>query len=70
MVRVEAETNRFKQFLGRLIRIVYRDGTETVAKVGNLIAADDQFLEFETFQHRYIVRVSEVLKVQDAGGSR
>jgi hypothetical protein len=62
------ESNRFSNFVGHLVHIVFRDGAEIQTKKGKLLAADDQFLELETFYHRYVIRVSEVLKVSDAGG--
>jgi len=65
---MENQSNRFSAFVGRLVRVVFRDGQEIQTKKGRLVAADAEFIEVETYHHRYVVRVSEVLKLSDVGG--
>jgi hypothetical protein len=62
--------NQFKRYVGHLVRIVFKDGEVTCAKCGNLRAVEGEFLDFETHVHRYLINVSQVLKIQDAEGPR
>jgi hypothetical protein len=58
--------NQFKRYVGHLVRIVFKDGETTCAKCGKLLAVEGGFLDFETYVHRYLINVSQVLKIQDA----
>jgi len=60
------QPDQFKHFVGHLVRIVFKDGEVTCAKVGNLLGVEGGFLDFSTYHHRYSIRISEVLKIQDA----
>jgi ribosome maturation factor RimP len=59
--------NPFKAFEGRLVRVVFRDGGEIQAKKGRLVFAEGDFITLRTLVRTYVIRVSEVLKLQDAG---
>jgi len=62
--------DRFNCFVGKLVRCVFRDGSEIQTKKGRLLSADDEFIELQTFHHRYLIRVSEILKLSDVGDRR
>jgi ribosome maturation factor RimP len=59
--------NPFRDFKGRLVRVVFRDGGEIQAKKGHLVSAEGDFITLRTLVRTYVIRVSEVLKLQDAG---
>lgn len=65
---MENPQNRFQNFVGRLVRCVFRDGAEIQTKKGKLVAADSEFIELQTHHHHYIIRVSEILKLSDVEG--
>ena len=59
--------NPFRPFLGRLVRVVFRDGGEVQAKKGKLTWAEGDFIVLQTFVRSYVIRTSEILKLSDAG---
>ena len=68
-MEMESQNSKFQGFVGRLVRCVFRDGAETQTKKGRLISADSEFIELQTHRHRYIIRISEVLKLSDVEGA-
>jgi ribosome maturation factor RimP len=54
------------QFVGRLVRVVFKDGERVEAKKGDLVDADGEFITLRTLKHTYVIRVSEILKLSDA----
>jgi|GEM_PF-4978638 len=48
------------------IPIVFRDREEVQAKRGRLVRADGDFIVLRTLHHTYVIRTSEILKLQDA----
>ena len=55
----------FRPFIGRLVRCVFRDGEEIKAKKGRLVQAEGGFVVLRTYQHSYLIHVSQVLKISD-----
>jgi RNase P/RNase MRP subunit p29 len=63
---MEEPQTPFKFFIGKLCRIVFRDGNVVLAKVGQVISETNGLLEFQTHHHRYLVRTDQILKIQEA----
>jgi RNase P/RNase MRP subunit p29 len=55
----------FKPFVGRLVRVIIRDGRETVLKKGKLVDVADGFLVLKTLDHTHIIRTDAIVRFQD-----
>ena len=53
-----------ERLLGKLIKLVYRDGTEVKVRKGKLLAADQNFLTVQTDVHTYVVPVAAVAEIK------
>jgi hypothetical protein len=61
----DPRSDLFKPFVGHLVRCVFRDGEEIKAKKGKLVQAEGGFIVLRTWQHSYLIHVSQVLKISD-----
>lgn len=60
-------------FQDRLIKCVYDDGGRITVVKGRLVGVWDSFIEIESLKNRYLIRVSDIRKIQAAlrhGGRR
>lgn len=58
-------SNAFDALVGRLVKIVYCDsGGEVKVKKGKLIAADQDFIRLQTFNHTYVIKRSSISELK------
>jgi hypothetical protein len=63
---METPKSRFNFFVGKLGRVVFKDGLEIVAKCGQVVSVEGEHLELQTHHHRYLIRLDQILKIQEA----
>lgn len=51
-------------FVGHLVKLVFRDGDQVIAKRGRINSVSDEFIELRTLENVILIRTSEVLKIQ------
>lgn len=61
LMEMWAELEAFKR---HLVKVVFRDGDNVIAKRGELVSVTDNFIELHTFDNAILIRISEVLKIQ------
>lgn len=54
----------FEQFKDCLVKVVFRDGDNVIAKRGRLVAVSNDFIEIRTLENVILIRISEILKIQ------
>lgn len=54
----------FEQFKDCLVKVVFQDGDNIIAKRGRLAAVSDDFIEIHTLENVILIRISEILKIQ------
>lgn len=63
-------TEEFRPFLNHLVKIVFRDGDQIIAKRGELVSASEDFVELRTLENVILIRASEILKIQRGLGGK
>jgi ribosome maturation factor RimP len=56
--------NAAELLIGKLVKLVYRDGSEVKVRKGKLLAADQNFITIQTDVHTYVVPVSAVVEIK------
>jgi hypothetical protein len=65
MIKLSEE---LKPFVGHLVKVVFRDGYQVIAKRGKLVSVSENFAELRTLESVILIRTSEILKVQRSLG--
>jgi hypothetical protein len=54
--------------VGHLVKVVFRDGDQVIAKRGKLVSVTESFVELQTLKNIILIRISEILKIQRSLG--
>ena len=60
--------NALEPLVGKLVKVVYRDGPSIKVRKGRLLGADDQLLMFRTLNHTYAVGRASVIEIKSLEG--
>jgi len=51
---------------GKFIKCVYNDGDHVTVAKGKLVSIFDDFIEIHSYDNLFLIRISEIVKVQSA----